>query len=95
MLEIFRKRNRGISDLSAEHADKLYRAIVHHNEEHADVLTLSDLLRSIIPVRLTTRLTDIILTHYNLNTATNGYTNIKWKEYYHRGDNSMSLRGQG
>jgi len=29
-----RKRNRGIYDLSAEHADKLYRAIMHHDEEH-------------------------------------------------------------
>ena len=29
-----RKRNRGIYDLSAEHADKLYHAIMHHDEEH-------------------------------------------------------------
>jgi len=34
--------------------------------QNADVLAPSDLLRSIVPVRLTTRLTDIILTHYNL-----------------------------
>ena len=32
--EVPRKRNRGIYDLSAEHADKLYRAIMHHDEEH-------------------------------------------------------------
>jgi len=29
-----RKRNRGIYDLSAEHADKLYSATMHPDEEH-------------------------------------------------------------
>ena len=28
------KRNKGIYDLSAEHADKLYRAVTHPDEEH-------------------------------------------------------------
>ncbi|KIM65499.1 hypothetical protein SCLCIDRAFT_112870, partial [Scleroderma citrinum Foug A] len=29
-----RKRSRGIHDLTAEQADKLYRTIMHPNEEH-------------------------------------------------------------
>jgi len=32
--EVPRKRNKGIYDLSAGHADKLYRAIMHPDEEH-------------------------------------------------------------
>ena len=32
--EVPRKRNRGINDLSAEHADTLYRVIMHPDKEN-------------------------------------------------------------
>lgn len=46
-----RKRSRGIRDLTAKHADKLYRAVMHPNEEHrlrirSTVVPATSMLRS-------------------------------------------------